>query len=92
MTDKKEQKEGQKEMPIAKFRRGNVEAAVWQKTYKDKDGEERGFYSMSTSMSYKDKDGNWQNGSSYSVNEAMRLQLCIADAVDFMTRPKDKEE
>ena len=52
MTDKKEQKEGQKEMPIAKFRRGNVEAAVWRKTYKDKDGEERGFYSMSTSMSF----------------------------------------
>ncbi|HLD02626.1 MAG TPA: hypothetical protein VJC07_02930 [Candidatus Nanoarchaeia archaeon] len=49
-------------LPIKKFRSGNIEAAIWLNKHKRNENEEIEFKSVSLSRSYKKKDENqWRN-------------------------------
>ena len=70
---------GQK--PIAKFRAGQVAAAIWANDVEVK-GRTVTILKATVQRRYKDKDGNWQSSGSFSRNEIPLAIHCLQKAFE----------
>ena len=66
--------------PVARIRRGRIQAAIWKQT-----SETGSFYNFTLERRYKDKDGNYQSASSFSLQDAL-LVAKVANLADSKIR------
>ncbi len=69
------------QMPVAKFRAGQVASAVWQNTIQVK-GKAITILKATVQRRYKDKEGNWQSSGSFSRNEIPLAIHCLQQAFE----------
>jgi len=67
--------------PIAKFRAGQVAAAIWANDVEIK-GRTVTILKATVQRRYKDKDGNWQSSGSFSRNEIPLAIHCLQKAFE----------
>ena len=67
--------------PVAKFRAGQVAAAVWANDVNVK-GRTVTILKATVQRRYKDQDGNWQSSGSFSRNEIPLAIYCLQKAFD----------
>ena len=83
--------------PVAKFKHGNVEAAIFENEIK-KDGKIFRIRKVVLQRNYLDRNEKWQSTSSLDVNDVPKAVLVLSKAYEFMTRidtakgAKDEEE
>ena len=67
--------------PVAKFRAGQVAAAVWANDVEVK-GRTVTILKATVQRRYKDKDDNWQSSDSFNRNEIPLAIYCLQKAFD----------
>lgn|GEM_PF-6698374 len=72
--------------PVESFRLNNVTIAVFENE-SEHEGRKSRYYRAKIDKRYLDqKSGEWKSTSSYSLDELLRLQHLIGDAVGFMAQ------
>jgi len=66
-----------KKGPVAKFKAGQVNAALWENEINAKNGGKATVLKATVQRRYKDKDGNWQSSASFSRNEIPLAIYCL---------------
>ena len=69
------------QMPVAKFRAGQVSSAVWRNEIQVK-GKAITVLKATVQRRYKDKEGNWQSSGSLSRNEIPLAIYCLQKAFE----------
>jgi hypothetical protein len=69
------------QMPVAKFRAGQVASAVWKNTIQVK-GKAVTVLKATVQRRYKDKDGVWQSSGSFGRNEIPLAIHCLQQAFE----------
>ena len=76
-----------KQRPIADFRMGSVNAAVWR--YANDNGNIR--YTIKCNRSYKDRNGNWQDTSVFDYDDLPVLEKLVARAQPTIAQMQDQD-
>ena len=63
--------------PVAKFRAGQVSAALWENEITTGNGNKATILKATVQRRYKDKSGNWQSSASFSRNEIPLAIYCL---------------
>ena len=71
---------GQK--PVAKFRAGQVSAALWENEITAKNGGKVTVLKATVQRRYKDRDNVWKSSSSFSRNEIPLAVYCLQKAFE----------
>lgn len=71
---------GQK--PVAKFKAGQVSAALWENEITAKNGHKATILKATVERRYRDKDGNWKSSGSFSRNEIPLAIYCLQKAFE----------
>ena len=69
------------QLPVAKFRAGQVSSAVWRNQIQVK-GKAITVLKATVQRRYKDKEGNWQSSGSFSRNEIPLAIHCLQQAFE----------
>lgn len=69
------------QLPVAKFRAGQVSSAVWRNEIQVK-GKAITVLKATVQRRYKDKEGNWQSSGSFSRNEIPLAIHCLQQAFE----------
>ncbi len=72
--------EGQ-QMPVAKFKAGQVSSAVWENTIQVK-GQAITILKATVQRRYKDREGTWQSSGSFARNEIPLAIHCLQQAFE----------
>lgn len=81
-----------KQLPVKKFRCGNVTATVWKNVI-TKNNMEVDIFNTTIEKSYKDELGNWKTTNSYGVYELNKVRLVSEEAFRFLSmKEKDSEK
>ena len=75
--------------PIAKFRAGQVAAAVWANDVEVK-GRTVTILKATVQRRYKDKDDNWQSSGSFSRNEIPLAIHCLQKSFEKIVETQNK--
>ena len=78
------------QMPVAKFRAGQVASAVWQNTIQVK-GKAITILKATVQRRYKDKEGNWQSSGSFSRNEIPLAIHCLQQAFEEIIKTQHED-
>ena len=78
------------QMPVAKFRAGQVSSAVWENQIQVK-GAAVTVLKATVQRRYKDRDGNWQSSGSFSRNEIPLAIYCLEKAFDAIITIQKEE-
>ena len=78
------------QMPVAKFKAGQVSSAVWENEIEVK-GNAVTILKATVQRRYKDKGGNWQSSSSFSRNEIPLAIYCLEKAFDAIITIQKEE-
>lgn len=70
--------------PEKKFRQGCVSVSIFANEIKV-NGASVPRMNVVPQRVYKDKEGNWQNSSSFGVNEIPKLIVALSKAYDYLT-------
>ena len=70
--------------PVAKFKAGQVAAAIWENEITSKAGTKVPMLKVTVARRYMDKDGNWQTSSSLRVNDLPRAGLVLQKAYEYL--------
>ena len=71
-------------LPEKKFRAGAISATVWRNVGTSKQtGDPTEYKTISLQRGYKDKNGQWQNTTSFRINDLPRLGLVLRQAYEF---------
>ncbi|UCG56452.1 MAG: hypothetical protein JSU70_16510 [Phycisphaerales bacterium] len=81
---------GQK--PVAKFRAGQVSAAVWENEVTTKTGKEVTMLKATVGRRYKDRDGEWKSSSSFGRNEICLAVYCLQKCFAHMIEGQKDDE
>ncbi|MBN2567211.1 hypothetical protein JXB02_03960 [Candidatus Woesearchaeota archaeon] len=81
---------GKKNLPERKFKAGPVSAVVWLNQSVTKEGEVRGYATVSLERNYKDRDGEWQKTSSLRLSDLPKAALMLNKAFEYLVT-KDQE-
>ena len=83
---------GQK--PVAKFKAGQVSAALWENEITAKNGHKAIMLKATVERRYRDKDGNWKSSGSFSRNEIPLAIYCLQKAFEkiISVQVNDSEE
>ena len=68
--------------PTAKFKAGQVSAALWENEITTKKGVEVTVLKATVQHRYKDKSGTWQSSTSFSRNEIPLAIYCLQQAFE----------
>jgi len=63
--------------PVAKFRAGQISAALWENEITVKNGHKATMLKATVQRRYKDKDGQWKSSGSFSRNEIPLAIYCL---------------
>lgn len=69
------------QLPVAKFRAGQISSAVWRNEIQVK-GKAITVLKATVQRRYKDKEGNWQSSGSFSRNEIPLAIHCLQQAFE----------
>jgi len=69
------------QLPVAKFRAGQISSAVWRNQIQVK-GTAITVLKATVQRRYKDKEGNWQSSGSFSRNEIPLAIYCLQKAFE----------
>jgi hypothetical protein len=69
------------QMPVAKFRAGQISSAVWRNEIQVK-GKAITVLKATVQRRYKDKEGNWQSSGSFGRNEIPLAIHCLQQAFE----------
>jgi len=69
------------QLPVAKFRAGQISSAVWRNQIQVK-GKAVTILEATVQRRYKDKEGNWQSSGSFSRNEIPLAIHCLQQAFE----------
>ena len=69
------------QLPVAKFRAGQVSSALWENQIQVK-GAAVTILKATVQRRYKDRDGNWQSSGSFSRNEIPLAIHCLQKAFE----------
>ncbi len=69
------------QLPVAKFRAGQISSAVWRNEIQVK-GKAVTLLKATVQRRYKDKEGNWQSSGSFSRNEIPLAIHCLQQAFE----------
>ncbi len=69
------------QMPVAKFRAGQISSAVWRNEIQVK-GKAVTILKATVQRRYKDKEGNWQSSGSFARNEIPLAIHCLQQAFE----------
>ena len=75
-------------LPEKKFRAGAICATVWQNNGQSKDGQPTKYRTISVQRGYKNKEGEWQNTTSFRVNDLPRLSVVLQNAYEYVVTTK----
>ena len=76
--------------PIAKFRAGQVAAAIWANDVEVK-GKTVTILKATVQRRYKDRDGNWQSSGSFSRNEIPLAIYCLRKAFEKIIEAQQED-
>ena len=71
--------------PVAKFKHGSVEAAIFENEIK-KDGKTFTIRKVVVQRNYLDRNDRWQSTSSLDINDVPKAVLVLSKAYEFLTR------
>jgi hypothetical protein len=74
--------------PVAKFKAGQVSAAVWENEVTT-NGRQVTMLKASVQRRYKDKDGQWKSSMSFSRNEIPLAIYCLQKAFEHIIEGQD---
>jgi len=74
--------------PEHKIKIGCITATIWANR-REFNGKQAVFKTIALERSYKDKEGNWQNTSSFRVNDLPKLQLVTTKAYEYLLANND---
>jgi len=77
--------------PIKTFEQGSCKAAIFANEIKQ-NGNTSTVRNVTIQKRYMDKDGNWQNTSSFGVNDLPKLVLVAEKAYDYLTWRKEGQK
>jgi hypothetical protein len=75
--------------PLATDKDNTVEAAVWAKELRSKDGRDFTAYSVSVQASWRDSDGSWKRGSNFRGGQIYALLYCLQRCSDWILAQRD---
>ena len=78
------------QMPVAKFKAGQVSSAVWRNEIQVK-GVAVEILKATVQRRYKDRDGNWQSSGSFSRNEIPLAIHCLQKAFEKIIETQQEE-
>ena len=84
MATEKEVKENKKQLPVKKFRCGNVTATIWGSVI-TKNNIEIEVFNTTIVRSYKDESNNWKTVNSYGINDLNKVRLVSEKAFEFLS-------
>ena len=70
--------------PTKKFQAGGVTAALWKNTMTLRDGSQIETLSVSLDRRFKNSSGEWQNSSSFGMNDAPKALVVLSKAYEYM--------
>ena len=68
--------------PVAKFKAGQISAALWENEITAKNGYKATMLKASVQRRYKDRDGQWKSSGSFSRNEIPLAIYCLQKAFE----------
>jgi hypothetical protein len=80
---------GQK--PVAKFRAGQVSAAIWEKEV-SVNGRTVTMLKATVERRYKDRDGQWKSSASFSRNEIPLAIFCLQKSFEHIIESQQDDE
>jgi len=78
------------QMPVAKFRAGQVSSAVWENEIQVK-GAAVTVLKATVQRRYKDRDGVWKSSSSFSRNEIPMAIYCLQKAFEKIIETQQED-
>ena len=73
--------------PEATFRLGNVNATVWSNESLTESGNKM-FRTVQLEQRYKDANGNWQSSNRFTLDQLLRLRVCLDKAIALVSEPE----
>ena len=78
------------QMPVAKFKAGQISSAVWRNEIQVK-GVAVEILKATVQRRYKDRDGNWQSSGSFGRNEIPLAIHCLQKAFEKIIETQQEE-
>ena len=78
------------QLPVAKFKAGQVSSAVWKNTIQVQ-GKAVTVLKATVQRRYKDKEGNWQSSGSFARNEIPLAIHCLQRAFEEIIQKQNEE-
>jgi len=78
------------QMPVAKFRAGQVSSAIWENEVQMPRGTVK-ILKATVQRRYKDKGGTWQSSTSFSRNEIPLAIHCLQKAFEKIIEKQNEE-
>jgi hypothetical protein len=77
--------------PVAKFRAGQVSAAIWENEI-TVNGRKAVMLKASVERRYKDKDGEWKSSNSFSRNEIPLAIYCLQKSLEHIIGAQQEDD
>lgn len=77
--------------PVAKFKAGQVSAAIWKNEIQVKNGKQVTVLKATVQRRYRDKDGQWKSSGSFSRNEIPLAIYVLEKAFEHMIEGQKEE-
>ena len=78
------------QMPVAKFKAGQVSSAVWRNEIQVK-GKDITVLKATVQRRYKNREGNWQSSGSFSRNEIPLAIYCLQQAFEKIIETQSED-
>jgi hypothetical protein len=78
------------QLPVSKFKAGQVSSAVWKNTIQVQ-GKAITVLKATVQRRYKDKEGNWQSSGSFSRNEIPLAIHCLQQAFEKIIETQQED-
>lgn len=90
-TKTENKKKDEKVMPVAKFRSGALQAAIWSNEI-EKDNEKFEAFSFTLERSYKDKEDEWQKTNLMRKRDVANLYALMNKILEYLYIDEDEEK
>jgi len=78
--------------PVAKFKAGQVSAAIWENEVTTKTGKQVTMLKATVERRYKDRDGEWKSSNSFSRNEIPFAIYCLQKSLEHIIEGQKNED